>query len=82
MMSVLPFYSPKEAGLLHAPVLSSLFWDCAALGFAGPAEVPLGCQLPAALAMVRKRGSMASSCRDVSQPASLSAPFHLSPFSQ
>lgn len=65
---------PSQAGLSHAPALPSLSWDYAALGIAGPVEVPLGCQLPAAAATARKRGSVASSHRDVSEPASLSSP--------
>lgn len=65
---------PSQAGLLHAPALPSLSWDYPALSIAGLAAVPLGCQLPAAVATARKRGSVASSRRDVSEPASLSSP--------
>lgn len=46
----------NQSGLLHPPALPGLSWDYPALGITGPAEVPLGYQLPAAAAVARKHG--------------------------
>lgn len=63
---------PSQTGLLHAPALPSLSGDYPALGNAGPGEVALECQLPAAAATTR--GSTASSRGGVREPARLSSP--------
>lgn len=57
---------PSQAGLLHVPVQPSISRQYPALGTAGPAEVPLGCQ-PRLL--WPEQG-----CRGVSVPASLYSP--------